>query len=492
MKVAQSSMRRNQLFWAIIGSAAVLGVTLAWAIGMQQSVWFDEAYSVVVAKQPADEIIRLASLDTHPPLYYLILHWWGDAFGWQVWALRLLSALAFGGSIVVASILTRRLFGTRAAVLTSVAVLLSPLLLRYGFEIRMYAIASLIGIAATYILVRAEATSSIKAARLWWASYAVMVALGVYVLYYLALLWCAHLLWLIASSRKKQWRERKWVWAFIGSVVMYVPWLPTFLQQTHNGALASIGQPMNAENTLGVLSFTTLYQPLWQLDIIHSMVYFALIILTGYWIYRALHSASMRHKYWWLLVLYSVVPVVVLMGVSFFRPMYVERYLSHIAIGLIMLLAVSASVASRGRRKFRYWPAATLIAILLIGTAQLIQVGNFNFQRMSRPHVDEIAAHLEDCRTDTAVVAADPYVAIELSAYMPKECPIYFYSSDHELRGGYAPLNHSAYQLKEQTVSSAVKQIRYVYYDQPQLTFDGYRRTGEVRAESLTLAWYQR
>ena len=51
-------------------------------IGLRQSVWFDEAYSIMVAKQSVGEAIRLTALDTHPPLYYLFLKAWACLFGW--------------------------------------------------------------------------------------------------------------------------------------------------------------------------------------------------------------------------------------------------------------------------------------------------------------------------------------------------------------------------------------------------------------------------
>ena len=54
--------------WLIVAvpiSAMAIGL---W-IGLRQSVWFDEAYSIMVAKQSMGEAIRLTALDTHPPLY---------------------------------------------------------------------------------------------------------------------------------------------------------------------------------------------------------------------------------------------------------------------------------------------------------------------------------------------------------------------------------------------------------------------------------------
>lgn len=81
---------------------------------MNQSIWFDEAYSIMVAKQPVAQAIDLAAVDTHPPLYYLLLHVWGSIVNWDVLGLRALSVGMYGASLLVAALLARRLFGTRA------------------------------------------------------------------------------------------------------------------------------------------------------------------------------------------------------------------------------------------------------------------------------------------------------------------------------------------------------------------------------------------
>ena len=248
--------------WLIIAVPVVAAALSLW-IGLRQSVWFDEAYSIMVAKRSVSEIIRLSALDTHPPLYYLVLKIWANVFGWSELALRSLSVIFYGASIAVAGCFIKRHFNARAAIYVLTMLLLAPLLMRYGFEIRMYAMASLIGVAATVMLVRAHSSKR------WtdWLIYGALVALGMYTLYYLALLWLAHLAWLVAMDagklRKFSWKECRWIGAYAFSLLLFLPWLSSFLKQVGNGALAPIGQPMNLEQLVGIVSFNTIYQPLW-------------------------------------------------------------------------------------------------------------------------------------------------------------------------------------------------------------------------------------
>lgn len=464
-------------------------------VGMRQSIWFDEAYSLLMAKQSPDEIIRLTGLDTHPPLYYLLLHMWGEAFNWDVFWLRLLSVLALGASIVLMGILLRRLFGVRVAALAIVIVALSPLLLRYGFEIRMYSIASLIGVAATYAMVRA---SEKGASKRWWLVYAVLVATGMYTLYYLALLWVAHALWLLVRSvrtkRTEPWYAWRWLWAYVGAIVLFLPWLPTFLRQTTNGALAPIGQPMTAENIFGIASFNVLYQPLWQLGMAHSLLYIAALVALVAALVQVWRSASkVQRSSLSLLIVYIGVPIAILVVVSFVRSMYVERYLSHIAIGLMALVGVSLALWLTSRARGAKLGAGIVLVALLAGCVQLMVVGNYNFQRMSRPDIagiTQIPTYTKWCDSRSAIVAADPYVAIEVMAYVPSSCKVYFYSPDAQLRGGYAPLNGSSLQLKDKRVDIPARRVLYIYYDTPQLTLPGTLRS-TIYSDNLHLAIYR-
>lgn len=485
----------KRYFWHILLGITIVAMTISFLIGMQQSIWFDEAYSIMVAKQPLNEIVRLVGLDTHPPLYYALLHGWGVLFDWNTAALRLLSVLGFGGSIIMAGLLVRRLFGAKAALAAALMVILSPLLIRYGFEIRMYSWASCIGISATYVLIRAyQAKRNYR----WWALYAVLVALGMYTLYYLALLWITHAVWLAwNSARTVSWRSlhtQPWLRAYVAAVVLFLPWLPTFIKQTGNGALAPIGQPMNLENLLGVLTFNTLYKPVWQMSMLDTVVFLALMASVIYLVWRARRTYTGSGKQaLGLLVAYIAVPILVLMVVSFSRSMYVERYLSHIAIAIPMLLGITVvSGLTKAKSSRVKLATAVIVSGLAYGAVTVAFTGNFNYQRMSKPDVAAISKFAENCHDNAAVVAADPYVAIELAAHLPASCPLYFYSDSTQLSGGYAPLNGSPRQLTSTSVRLSNPRIYYVYYDQPKLTISNLKQTTTVLSDNLHIALYRR
>lgn len=475
LKNRKQDQEDNKFFTLTLVLVAAASMLLCIWIGMSQNIWFDEAYSIVTAQQPIDKIIQLSALDTHPPLYYILLKAWAGIFGWSEMALRSLSVVMYGGSLVFAGLLIRKCFGPKAAVAALMFLVLSPLLMRYGFEIRMYAMASFIGILATYVMV--IALEAKKNERVWlWGIYAILVALGVYTLYYMAFLWMAHFVWLLFMTfRKKSQRnlhKAPWLYAYGVSALLFLPWLPRFGDQLHNSALAPIGQIMNIQNLLGVVSFNFLYQPVWNLNMPLTILLIFIIITLAVVLVRAWHMHEHR-EYFLLLVSYIAIPVIILMLVSFIRPMYVERYLSHVAIGLMMLVGVAVWLAEQHKpSKAVRICAGLLIVVMAVGFSSLVNYGNYNFQRLQKPNMDAVTAELQGCKDGDAIVAADPYVAIELMANMP-QCAVHFYSDTADLKGGYAPLAGSPLRVENPVPKfENSKVVHYVYYDEPKLQLD--------------------
>ncbi|HSW91626.1 MAG TPA: glycosyltransferase family 39 protein [Candidatus Saccharimonadales bacterium] len=484
----------ERYFWWLLAGAAVIFMVISLSIGLHQSVWFDEAYSIIVAKQPAAQLVHLTSLDTHPPLYYLLLKAWASMFGWSEFALRSLSVLAAGAALFVGGVFVKRVFGIRVALLAIPFVVLAPFLLRYGFEIRMYSLASLIGIAATYVLVRAWQTKPSRERLALYALYAVLVALGMYTLYYLALLWIAHVVWLVWMTRREKQPLFKSLWlrAFLVSIVLFLPWLPAFISQVSNGALAAISQPMTIDNLVGIVSFGFVYQPTWQLSAVMSLVVLFVITTLIVLSVHAFKLISVKQRpYLVLLALYVAVPVAVLTLVSLARPMYVERYLSHVLIGGMLFIGVVMAVNLAKAKKNVIVTGAALVAVLVIGVMHLSQVGNFNFQRLQSPMVKQAAALMKDCTKNATVFAADPYVAIELDYYLP-DCQIQFYSATDTLKGGYAPLSNSPLHVDEPARELALSsKIYYVFYDQQTQTMPSALHHSTVKSfDSLHVATF--
>ena len=129
-----------------------------------QSLWYDEAFSVIVARADWATATRLLSVDLHPPLYYLVLRAGLAAFGSSEFVVRFVSVVPAVLMAPLVWVLARRLFDRLTAHLSAALVCLSPLFVWYGREARMYSQTTMLGLAATYSLVRAQDSGQAR----WW------------------------------------------------------------------------------------------------------------------------------------------------------------------------------------------------------------------------------------------------------------------------------------------------------------------------------------
>lgn len=232
--------------WNVTGLllvAALAGVLRFWGIGAE-SLWLDEATSLVVADNPPAAVVALTAEDIHPPLYYLLLHLW-LVFGRSEAALRSLSAVV--GVLTAAAVygLGRELLGERPAALGALLLATAPLHIWYSQEARMYALVTLWAVLASWLMMRALGRGG-----WWWAGYVLCTAAGMYTHYYMGFVALAHnafALYLLARRRLSGRQMRQWLFAQIAWLLLFVPWLPVVVRQVQGGGGAwvshAVGRP---------------------------------------------------------------------------------------------------------------------------------------------------------------------------------------------------------------------------------------------------------
>ncbi len=123
------------LFTAVLFGAFALRL---WNLGTQ-SLWHDEAWSVMSAYQP------LTPIDpNYPPFFTVLLGVWIRLAGDSVWAMRFWSALLGVVTVAVVAFLVRRWFGNRTALMAAIFVTVSPIQWVYSQEIRSYVLVPLL------------------------------------------------------------------------------------------------------------------------------------------------------------------------------------------------------------------------------------------------------------------------------------------------------------------------------------------------------------
>nr|WP_036343869.1 glycosyltransferase family 39 protein [Micromonospora purpureochromogenes] len=185
--------------WAVWVAPGLLTlvVTLV-GIGHAQP-WRDELATWSAATRPLSDLVRMTrTIDAATGPYYLLMHGWTAIAGASPTALRLPSALAMAVAAALAARLGARLAGDRAGLLAGLLFAVLPVTSRYGQEARPYALATLLAVLATLLLVEALR----RPGRWRWAGYAAAVAaLGLLHLLALTLLAAHALVVLLVAVR---------------------------------------------------------------------------------------------------------------------------------------------------------------------------------------------------------------------------------------------------------------------------------------------------
>jgi mannosyltransferase len=123
-------------------------------LGMR-GMWLDETFSVWLAHQSVVDMLQwIVKIDQHPPLYYLLLHYWIAHNGDSAYYARLLSALFGAGTIPIIYLIGKRISGAMVGLAAAMFLAFSPFNIYYAQETRMYTLLTFNAAVAIYALVR--------------------------------------------------------------------------------------------------------------------------------------------------------------------------------------------------------------------------------------------------------------------------------------------------------------------------------------------------
>lgn len=282
--VARFTRRHLLILCAILALAASLRI---YRLGAE-SFWIDELYMLQYTaghchaefELPVNQVIdtppRLTSLDNavpvwkvqttiredqHPPLYYVLLRLWREAFGSTEVALRSLSVVASLAAIVLLFDLGRLLFSPGVALWACAIMAVAQAEIRYAQEARSYMLLTAFILAAADALLRIERNgfSARRAVALGASMLAIVLT------HYFGIAGCVALgLYAVIRLRGKV-RVRT-VGVMVAAAVLYaVTWGPFFLQQMGGYAIQSDWINVDPTDTTSPLlgwTYRLLYAPI--------------------------------------------------------------------------------------------------------------------------------------------------------------------------------------------------------------------------------------
>lgn len=200
----------------------------------EASIWFDEAFSIRTASlDPAAILQYVADYDTHPPLYYLVLHYWIELFGDSEVAVRSLSAIVSAATVVVVYRLGSMLLNRRAGLMAGLLTGASEFHLRSAHQARYYALLTLLAGLSFLLLVTYRRRRGLLRGIL----YVVVTAALLYTHVYGAFLVAAQVLFmLLMVVRARQDRAQRGTFVRLGllqssTIALFAPWAVVLASQ---------------------------------------------------------------------------------------------------------------------------------------------------------------------------------------------------------------------------------------------------------------------
>lgn len=455
---------RHPRVLAVLFAGAVAGI-LSFLLGYNQSVWFDEGYTTIVISQPFWDMMDLIAVDVHPPLYYIALKVWVLITGSSAPALRGFSALMCAVCVIALYRLIAMLTDHRHALGSLPFIVLGPMILRYGYEIRMYSLLSLISVVGTLLLFSAvrTPTTSYKCGvhgerglihalreRRWWILYAIVVALGMYTHYIIILVWMTHALIL--------WRchtNRQWIFVYAFAMVLFLPWLPIAIGQVTHNRLPHLSSTFNLE---AILSLLTVQLTGFDSGHVNALASLWLLILIVVLIRKRIRTNAPRvvcalritgfcfSMPLVIMLFYFATKEVFNASHSFFTPRYASAFSPYLYAYLAILCVDGIKLRAKSKET---WAAALLTILTLIGAViGLASQGNYIYEQQTTPQVNRVAA-LMPCSQTSTIVAGNEGLFIE-AYYYYKDCDNYVFLEAGQLddKGGYAPLRDGSRRIR--------------------------------------------
>ena len=205
------------------------------ALIFNDSVWTDEAFTMITLRNDLPGIIEITAGDVHPPLYYILAKVVTYVLGYSVPAVKVASLIPVLLTMLLVALNLRdcmeklHVRSTLASVLIILMLAFMPCSVRENVELRMYTWAmffvTAVGVFAFKIILKPKAIKN-------WGFF-IGAAVGAVYTHYFALVSAAliyGMLFLVLVIKDKKYIGRFFL-ACAVTVICYLPWIPIFYRQ---------------------------------------------------------------------------------------------------------------------------------------------------------------------------------------------------------------------------------------------------------------------
>ena len=417
-----------------------------------QDIWGDEAFSIFLSQQPLHVVVAGGS-DTHPPLYPLLLYFWLQLAGSSAFAARALSALIAIPVVPLIFVLAKRLTSrTRVAWFAAILAAVSPLLIYYSQETRMYELVAVLSLVSAYWTIRwLNAKPAVTLA----IAFLVSTALALYTHYAGFFVLAAENFFACVRLFRRRSELVRWLGLQAILALAYVPWIIVqsgFLRGKASARFDEWGwhgiEMIFGKTFLAFSAGVTMETPAAQF----SAALFLLFATIGVWtIWKTRETTAC------FALLYFSVPVMMAYIVNPIMPFFYERYVLVALPGFLLTVAFGLDALSRRNRRAA---AGILMAFVAISTFSLAHY-YFDDTYAKGKYGTMMAFVSQNAQPGDALILNNPLQKPLFKYYTPINVPAFFFPDG-------APLEDPVTRKQVEAVAREHPRIWLVMFGNPE------------------------
>ncbi len=361
----------------------------------------DEPFSLYYAQMDLPSIFTMLKTENNPALHFIVLHFWIKLFGISAFSVRFLSVVFSALTAVVVFLIGNKFFSKQIGIIAALIFTLSLFHVYFSHEARVYPLFIFLTTLSLYYFL-----SIVSHASAWKPYIALFMVnlLLIYAHYFGFFVLAAEFLSIFFIGNFRQiWK--KMLGVFILLAVSYSPNIIIFLQRfTVSVQHGTWVRKPEVSELYGNLNRFLNSRTVMFIFILIGICYFILLLRKQK--LTSTVAIFFNNPYARVLVVWFVFPYLAMFLLSFWAPMFLDRYIIYISIPFYLLIAVFIGTFTE-HRNIRL--ASTMI--LLLAMAFYVRLAPDNNRRVD--DVVKLVNELKAKDTNTLVIISPEYSYLE-------------------------------------------------------------------------------
>ena len=317
----------------------LLAVLIFLTYSLPLSIRLDESQSLWQTSFSMRQLLSSLSQNVHVPLYHVLIHGLQIVFDNSIFVSRMFSLVFYLISVPVFYGLGTYLYNRKTAFFATTLYGISPFLVWFSSEIRMYTMLILITMLVHFFFMRLMREPRPLT---WWA-YALCCLVGIYTHYFFFLVLMSHFIFFFTTVRKNftQGQLLPFLSIILLVIASFLPWL----LKVFSGSGVDDAKPvLDPPTSIDVFNVFSNFFFGFQVDAINSIILscWPLLLVLLFLGLNRKHSPNVETRF---LIAVTAVPLLCAYVISMiYQPLFLSRYLIIVLPSMFLLVARLADI----------------------------------------------------------------------------------------------------------------------------------------------------